>query len=149
MYLGKIYHDFPNEKEMGPLNIDAVNRAIFRALKPGGAYIIVEHAAHLAQVISIRNQTCQNDCIASIQKSSKNRCSQSGLCWKPKARCWRIPMIHIHKVSSIHPSERERIGLYSSSGSQSEFRSTWAYCPSTCMPSVCSRAGSLDTANNV
>jgi predicted methyltransferase len=45
VYLGKIYHDFPNEKEMGPLNIDAVNRAIFRALKPGGAYIIVEHAA--------------------------------------------------------------------------------------------------------
>ena len=30
---------------MGPLNIDAVNRAIFRSLKPGGAYIIVEHAA--------------------------------------------------------------------------------------------------------
>jgi predicted methyltransferase len=45
VYLGKIYHDFPNEKEMGPLSIDTVNRAIFRALKPGGAYIIVEHAA--------------------------------------------------------------------------------------------------------
>jgi predicted methyltransferase len=45
VYLGKIYHDFPNEKEMGPLNIDAVNRAVFRALKPGGAYIIVDHAA--------------------------------------------------------------------------------------------------------
>jgi predicted methyltransferase len=45
VYLGKVYHDFPNEKEMGPLNIDAVNRAIFRALKPGGVYIIVDHAA--------------------------------------------------------------------------------------------------------
>jgi predicted methyltransferase len=45
VYLGKIYHDFPNEAEMGPLNIDAVNTAVFRALKPGGAYIIVEHAA--------------------------------------------------------------------------------------------------------
>jgi predicted methyltransferase len=45
VYLGKIYHDFPNEKEMGTLNIDAVNRAIFRALKPGGTYIIVDHAA--------------------------------------------------------------------------------------------------------
>jgi len=45
VYLGKVYHDFPNEKEMGPLNIDALNTAVFHALKPGGAYVIVDHAA--------------------------------------------------------------------------------------------------------
>jgi predicted methyltransferase len=32
--MGKIYHDFPNREEMGPLDIAAVNRAVFRALKP-------------------------------------------------------------------------------------------------------------------
>jgi predicted methyltransferase len=45
VWMGKIYHDFPNREEMGPLDIAAVNRAVFRALKPGGVYIIVEHAA--------------------------------------------------------------------------------------------------------
>jgi predicted methyltransferase len=45
VYMGKIYHDFPNRTEMGPLDIAAVNRAVFRALKPGGTYVIVDHAA--------------------------------------------------------------------------------------------------------
>jgi len=45
VYLGKIYHDFPNLAEMGPIDIAELNRAVFRALKPGGAYVIVDHAA--------------------------------------------------------------------------------------------------------
>ena len=45
VWLGKIYHDFPNVAEMGPLDTAAVNRAIFRALKPGGILIVVDHAA--------------------------------------------------------------------------------------------------------
>jgi predicted methyltransferase len=45
VYMGKIYHDFPNEVEMGPLDVGALNAAVFEALKPGGVYIIVDHAA--------------------------------------------------------------------------------------------------------
>jgi predicted methyltransferase len=45
VYLGKIYHDFPNRTEMGPLDIAALNRAVFRALKPGGTYVVIDHAA--------------------------------------------------------------------------------------------------------
>jgi predicted methyltransferase len=45
VWMGKIYHDFPNVTEMGPLDRDAVNRAVFRSLKPGGLYIIIDHAA--------------------------------------------------------------------------------------------------------
>ena len=45
VWLGKIYHDFPNVAEMGPLDTAAVNRAIFKALKPGGILIVVDHAA--------------------------------------------------------------------------------------------------------
>ena len=45
IWLGKTYHDFPNVAEMGPLDIAALNRALFRALKPGGALIVIDHAA--------------------------------------------------------------------------------------------------------
>jgi predicted methyltransferase len=45
VWMGKIYHDFPNATEMGPLDIAAVNKAVFRALKPGGIYIVIDHAA--------------------------------------------------------------------------------------------------------
>lgn len=45
VWMGKIYHDFPNVTEMGPLDIAEVDRAVFRALKPGGVFIIIDHAA--------------------------------------------------------------------------------------------------------
>jgi predicted methyltransferase len=45
IWLGKTYHDFPNVHEMGPLDIAALNRALFRALKPGGTLIVIDHAA--------------------------------------------------------------------------------------------------------
>lgn len=37
-------HDFHN-KLFGPADMTAVNAAIYRALKPGGVYIVVDHAA--------------------------------------------------------------------------------------------------------
>lgn len=46
VWLGKIYHDFPNATEMGPLDAAAVNRAIFAALKPGGTLLVIDHAAN-------------------------------------------------------------------------------------------------------
>lgn len=45
VWMGKTYHDFPNTTEMGPLDIAAVNRAVFRALKPGGVLMVIDHAA--------------------------------------------------------------------------------------------------------
>lgn len=38
------YHDFHN-KEFGPVDIAAMNKAIYNALKPGGVYIVLDHAA--------------------------------------------------------------------------------------------------------
>jgi predicted methyltransferase len=38
------YHDL-HDKFMGPVDIAAFNRSIFRSLKPGGAYIIIDHTA--------------------------------------------------------------------------------------------------------
>lgn len=45
VWMGKTYHDFPNVAEMGPLDIAALNRAVFAALKPGGLLIVIDHAA--------------------------------------------------------------------------------------------------------
>ena len=38
------YHDF-HDTFMGPADVSRLNKAIFAALKPGGAYIIVDHQA--------------------------------------------------------------------------------------------------------
>jgi len=38
------YHDF-HDKFMGPVDIAAYNKAVFDALKPGGVYIVLDHAA--------------------------------------------------------------------------------------------------------
>lgn len=37
------YHDIPN-KGVGEAGIDALNTAVFAALKPGGSYIVIDHA---------------------------------------------------------------------------------------------------------
>jgi predicted methyltransferase len=44
VWVGKVYHDMPNV-ELGPTDIAAMNRAIYKALKPGGVYIVTDHAA--------------------------------------------------------------------------------------------------------
>ncbi|HTD11017.1 MAG TPA: hypothetical protein VK676_03010 [Steroidobacteraceae bacterium] len=44
VWMGDVYHDLPNV-EMGPADIAATNRAVFKALKPGGIYIVTDHAA--------------------------------------------------------------------------------------------------------
>jgi predicted methyltransferase len=38
------YHDFHNPS-FGPIDIASMNKAIFNALKPGGTYIVLDHAA--------------------------------------------------------------------------------------------------------
>lgn len=38
------YHDF-HDKLFGPVDVAAVNKAIYDALKPGGIYVVVDHAA--------------------------------------------------------------------------------------------------------
>jgi predicted methyltransferase len=41
------YHDL-HDKFMGPTDVGAVNAAIFRALKPGGVYLVIDHVAEAA-----------------------------------------------------------------------------------------------------
>ena len=43
-WISQNYHDLHN-KYFGPVDIAAFNKAVFDALKPGGAYVVLDHAA--------------------------------------------------------------------------------------------------------
>jgi len=43
-WISRNYHDL-HDKFMGPVDIVAFNRAVYKALKPGGVYVILDHSA--------------------------------------------------------------------------------------------------------
>ena len=43
-WISQIYHDL-HDKFMGPVDIAAFNKAVYKALKPGGVYIVLDHSA--------------------------------------------------------------------------------------------------------
>ena len=44
VFIRQNYHDL-HDKFMGPADVAAFNRAVFAALKPGGVYVVLDHAA--------------------------------------------------------------------------------------------------------
>ena len=44
VFTSQNYHDYP-DKFMGRIDPSVLNRAVYRALKPGGVFIVVDHAA--------------------------------------------------------------------------------------------------------
>ncbi|MDI1364031.1 MAG: class I SAM-dependent methyltransferase [bacterium] len=44
VFTAQNYHDM-HDKFMGPADLSAVNKAVFRSLKPGGVFVIIDHAA--------------------------------------------------------------------------------------------------------
>jgi predicted methyltransferase len=44
VFIRQNYHDL-HDKFMGPANVPAFNKAVFAALKPGGVYVVLDHAA--------------------------------------------------------------------------------------------------------
>ena len=44
VFTAQNYHDM-HDKFMGPADLSVVNRQIFRALKPGGVYLVIDHSA--------------------------------------------------------------------------------------------------------
>jgi predicted methyltransferase len=44
VFIRQNYHDL-HDKFMGPADVAAVNKAIYAALKPGGVYVVLDHAA--------------------------------------------------------------------------------------------------------
>ena len=44
VFTSQNYHDYP-DKFMGPVDLASFNKQVFDALKPGGLYVVVDHAA--------------------------------------------------------------------------------------------------------
>jgi predicted methyltransferase len=44
VFTAQNYHDM-HDKFMGPADLSAVNKAIFRSLKPGGVFLVIDHSA--------------------------------------------------------------------------------------------------------
>jgi predicted methyltransferase len=51
VFIRQNYHDL-YDKFMGPADVPAFNKAVFSALKPGGVYVILDHAATAGSGIS-------------------------------------------------------------------------------------------------
>lgn len=51
VFIRQNYHDL-YDKFMGPADVPAFNKAVFAALKPGGVYVILDHAAAAGSGIS-------------------------------------------------------------------------------------------------
>ena len=43
-WISQIYHDL-HDKFMGPVDTAAFNKAVYKALKPGGVYVVLDHSA--------------------------------------------------------------------------------------------------------
>ncbi len=44
VFTAQNYHDM-HDKFMGPADLSAVNKAVFRSLKPGGVFLVIDHSA--------------------------------------------------------------------------------------------------------
>ncbi len=54
VFIRQNYHDLYN-KLMGPADVPAFNKAVFAALKPGGVYVVLDHAAAAGSGIEATN----------------------------------------------------------------------------------------------
>lgn len=52
VFIRQNYHDL-HDKFMGPANIAAFNHAVFAALKPGGVFVVLDHAAAPGSGVSV------------------------------------------------------------------------------------------------
>jgi predicted methyltransferase len=60
VFIRQNYHDL-YDKFMGPADVPAFNKAVFAALKPGGVYVVLDHAAAAGSGIAATDTTHRID----------------------------------------------------------------------------------------
>jgi len=60
VFTSQNYHDYP-DPFMGPTDVAVLNKAVFKVLKPGGLWVIVDHAAQAGSGMRDTNTTHRID----------------------------------------------------------------------------------------
>ena len=60
IWIRQNYHDLYNPF-MGPVDVPAFNKAVFRALKPGGRFVVIDHVAPAGSKLAATNTTHRID----------------------------------------------------------------------------------------
>ena len=89
VFIRQNYHDL-YDKFMGPADVAAFNKAVYAALKPGGVYVILDHAAAAGAPMTVTETLHRID--PAVVKADM---AKAGLVYAPKDK----PGLRIHKVA--------------------------------------------------
>jgi SAM-dependent methyltransferase len=132
IWMRQNYHDL-YDPFMGPADVPAFNKAVYRALKPGGRFVIIDHVAPAGSKLEATNTTHRIDpdvVKADMAQPASDSSARAAYC--------AILPIRTPLVSSMHPSADIRTNSSTSSrGPDAEKRRSSAGIgypqPSGCM----------------
>jgi predicted methyltransferase len=85
VFIRQNYHDL-YDKFMGPADVDAFNKAVYAALKPGGVYVILDHSAVAGAPITVTETLHRIDkarVIADVEKAGFKLAGESDILANP------------------------------------------------------------------
>jgi predicted methyltransferase len=86
VFIRQNYHDL-YDKFMGPADVDAFNKAVYAALKPGGVYVILDHSAVAGAPMTVTETLHRIDkarVIADVQKAGFKLAGESNILANPE-----------------------------------------------------------------
>jgi predicted methyltransferase len=99
VFTAQNYHDM-HDKFMGPADLSVVNRQIFKALKPGGVYLVLDHAAEPGSGLRDTETLHRID-----PEAVKQEVTAAGFIFEGESRVLRDPS-DSRKLSVFDPSIR-------------------------------------------
>lgn len=99
VFTAQNYHDM-HDKFMGPADLSVVNRQIFKALKPGGVYLVIDHSAEAGS--GLRNTEDLHRIDSAVVKSEV---TAAGFVFEGESKVLRDPADG-RKVNVFDPSIR-------------------------------------------
>jgi predicted methyltransferase len=99
VFTAQNYHDM-HDKFMGPADLSVVNRQVFKALKPGGVYLVADHAAEPGSGLRDTETLHRIDA-----EAVKREVTAAGFIFEGESRVLRDPS-DTRKLSVFDPSIR-------------------------------------------
>ncbi|WP_421737496.1 class I SAM-dependent methyltransferase [Caulobacter sp.] len=99
VFTAQNYHDM-HDKFMGPADLSAVNKAVFRSLKPGGVFLVIDHSAEAGS--GLRDTETLHRIDSAVVRSEV---TAAGFIFEGESKILRDPA-DARKVSVFDPSIR-------------------------------------------